>query len=283
MKPTSIIFLAMSLILLFGGFMTCKVAESMAEKQGVKIYSQEKDENGDAVYTYNLSSEEITKLSLVFSNVDVKVHRTEKESYIKLTNFSTSSYSTSLSGNSVSVNGTVSAVSTLIDFSGGGIGFKGLRYLFLDEPDSSRTRSVDLYLSSDSAIKTVDIKSEKGNVILDSLDGKLDFFIDVSGADVILNNLKNTAVVNISATSGNVNVNSSVISSLTVTTESGDITVKSNGLYSENDASYMLKSQEGSVVYNETDKGPSYHTVIPEALCNIKLTSSTGTVYIYDK
>ncbi len=283
MKPTSIIFLAMSLILLFGGFMTCKVAESMADKQGVKIYSQELDKNGDAVYTYNLSSEEITKLTLTFSGVNIKVHYTENDSYIKLTNFSTSSYSTSLSGNVVSVDGTVGAISTLIDFSGGGISFKGLRYLFLDEPDQSRERSVDLYLSSKSSIKTIEIKSTKGGVMLDGLDGRFDFFIDAADGDVTLNNITNAAVANIVTTTGKVEVNSSIITSLAVTTGDSDITVKADGKYGEHNASYELKSQSGVVVYNDTEKGPSYRAVAPDGVTSVKLTSGTGNVFVYDK
>ena len=41
MKPTSLIFLALSLILLVGGFMVCGVAKSMAKNQGIRIYDQE--------------------------------------------------------------------------------------------------------------------------------------------------------------------------------------------------------------------------------------------------
>lgn len=61
MKPTSLIFLALSLILLVGGFMVCGVAKSMAKNQGIRIYDQEINKDGDSVYTYNIADDTVYK------------------------------------------------------------------------------------------------------------------------------------------------------------------------------------------------------------------------------
>ena len=128
MKPTSLIFLALSLILLVGGFMVCGVAKSMAKNQGIRIYDQEINKDGDSVYTYNIADDTVTKLALKFSGIDVHIRGSESESYIELKNFDANSYSTTLTGSTVTVDGTVGFMSSLIDMSGGGIRFKGLRY-----------------------------------------------------------------------------------------------------------------------------------------------------------
>lgn len=46
------------------GLRNCEI---QAKTQGIKIYDQEINAEGDSVYTYNISDESITKLSLVFA------------------------------------------------------------------------------------------------------------------------------------------------------------------------------------------------------------------------
>ena len=87
MRPTSMIFLVLSLILIFGGFMTCSIAKSMAASENISIYDQVFDENGDAIYTYNISEQAINKLALTFSDVDVTVVGGASSSYVELKNF----------------------------------------------------------------------------------------------------------------------------------------------------------------------------------------------------
>ena len=281
MKPTSLIFLAMSLVLLIGGFITCKVAQSMAESRNVKIFDQDFDKNGDAVYNYDLSSSDITKLNLTFHDTDIVFHKTSGKSYIELKNFNVNSYSTKLSGNTVSIDGTVGKLSSLIDFSSGGARFKGLRYFFIDNPDPKRLRSVDIYISDDSLLKTITVTSDGGNVNIDGISGDRDYFVSVNKADVLLTSIDTASVAEISVTDGNVDINGSLVGTLAVNIDNGDATMRSNGHYPTELISYDLNSLSGSVVYNNNDKGGSYRTT-SEIQKSLTTVQATGNIFIYD-
>ena len=281
MKTTSLIFLAMSLVLLVGGFITCKVAKSMADSKNVKIFDQNFNKNGDTVYNYDLSSSDITKLSLTFHDTDIVFHKTSGKSYIELKNFNVNSYSTKLSGKTVSVDGTADKLSSLIDFSSGGAKFKGLRYFFIDNPDPKRLRSVDIYISDDSLLKTITVTSDGGNVNIDGINGDRDYFVYVNKSDVWLTSIDTSSVAEISVSDGNVDINGSIVGTLAVNVNNGNVTMKSNGHYPTELISYDLNSVSGSVVYNNNDKGGNYKTTseIQKSLTTIQ---TTGNIFIYD-
>ena len=86
--------------------------------------TKEINKDGDSVYTYNIADDTVTKLALKFSGIDVHIRGSESESYIELKNFDANSYSTTLTGSTVTVDGTVGFMSSLIDMSGGGIRFR---------------------------------------------------------------------------------------------------------------------------------------------------------------
>ena len=180
MKPTSLIFLALSLILLVGGFMVCGVAKSMAKNQGIRIYDQEINKDGDSVYTYNIADDTVTKLALKFSGIDVHIRGSESESYIELKNFDANSYSTTLTGSTVTVDGTVGFMSSLIDMSGGGIRFKGLRYFLMEKPSGDQQKSITVCISRNSGLKSLNVTSEKGDVYLSDIAGGIEYSISTT-------------------------------------------------------------------------------------------------------
>ena len=282
MKPTSLIFLALSLILVFCGFMTCTVAKDMAEKQGIKIYDQEKNDDGDYVYTFNISEETVTKLNINFSDVDINVYGTDKQSYVELKNFDVNSYKTTLSGSSVTVEGDVGFLSSLVNMSGGGLQFKGLRHFILDKPDPERPKTVNVYLSKNAGIKTLNITLSDGNIFCENVSTSVDYFINAANSDVFFDkvNTGSAAIINIS--NGNASVLTSEIASLSVTIDTGNFTVLSNGAYSQVTTSYNLTAKEGMVKYNGVEIGTNHTLISPAPEHTITATIGKGNITATD-
>lgn len=283
MKPTSLIFLVLSVILLVGGFMTCGIAKSMAAKQGIAIYDQEIDEAGDSVYTYNISDDTISKLALTFSGVDVNIVGTKDKSYVELKNFDVNSYRTSLGSSAVTVDGTVSFFSSMIDMSGGGIQFRGLRYFLLDKPDPKRPKAVNIYISETSELKTLTLSLNKGNVTCKNLSNSLDYYLTVTNGNVTLDSIQTISVAELNVRGGNITVQSSEIATLNAVMDSGNFTVTANGAYSGDLTSYDLKTADGTVNVNTTNVGTDYKVTSAAQKCLIKVNILTkGNVTVND-
>lgn len=249
MKPTSYIFLALAAVLLFGGIITCTVAESMAKANGTEIFEQKKNKDGDMVYKYELTDEKLSKLELEFENVEINIIGSSDKSYVELKNFDPFQYSTTLSGSTVSVDGTVSGLSSLIDLSGGGIKFKGLRYLFFDKPSASRPRSVNVYITDASQIKTLNLNIKKGSVTLKNINNSIDYNISSQSGKVYLDNIVTESVINLKITNGDVDIINSEFVSLFGDMTGGKISVDMSTVSPEF-ISYDVQTENSNIYYN---------------------------------
>ncbi len=284
MKPTSMIFLVLSMILFFGGFLTCKFAVSMAESDQIAIYAQDFDENGDAVYTYAITDEEVDRLSLNFSGVDVTVIGGSETSYLELKNFDVHSYTVSLSSRTVTVNGSSGFLSSLIDTSSGGISFKGLRYFFQNKPDPSRPKSVTVYLASGSSLSGLHMSLEDGNLTLKNIDLPIeDCSINLTNANANLSRVNTEKLMQITAQGGDVNIENSSFALVDAKVTDGNVSVDSVESLAFQNTNYELKiEKDGSIRYNGGYAGTEYPitSALPKYAYRVVVTN--GTISIMD-
>ena len=282
MKPTSYIFLVMSLVLFLGGYFTCGIAETMAASSSTPIFDQTFNDEGDAVYTYNLSGEQNTKLSLTFANVDVRVIGTATESYVMLKNFDVNNYTAALSAGTVKIDGTASFLSSLIDMSDGGLKFKGLRYFLLEKPNPERARSVTVYISELSDLTTVSLTLTNGNVTFENLPNSLDYNVSLSGGNVSFTNVYSRSVANLSVTNGDVSIVNSEISGITVNQDKGNFSYTTADSASSELTSYDLRVEQGTVQYNGVAVNSPYKVTSPAPNSVIRVTMKEGLIRVND-
>ena len=95
MKPTSIIFIIVTIILACAGVLMCISAENMAKDQGIALFKQEHDGNNNYVETYDdIDEASLKKLVISLKNADINVYGGAEKSRIELINFSDNSYNT---------------------------------------------------------------------------------------------------------------------------------------------------------------------------------------------
>ena len=285
MKPTSLIFLALAAVLLFTGWFTCSIASSMADAQGVSIYEQTRNKKGDIVYAYNLSDQKLSKLNLNFSDVNVTIVGSAKKSYVELKNFDPYDYSTTLSGGSVTVDGTVSGLSSFLDMSSGGLKFKGLRYFFADKPIKGHKRSVTVYLSDASNLTSLTLTVKNGDVTLKNIwNENVVYNVNVIEGDLSFNEVVTTAVINARVSTGDITVSNTKATSINANIVGGRINVDTTN-YAAEFVSYKVDTENCTLNYNGT--------VIPEGQlkivtpsdirqCTLNIDATDATVTISD-
>ncbi len=283
MKPASMIFLVLAVILIFGGFMTCRVAKSMAETRGVKIYEQEFNDKGDAIYTYAIADDSVNKLNLTFSDIDVTVVGGAFSSYVELMNFDVTSYRTTLSGGNVTVDGTASLTSSMIDLSDGGIQFRGLRYFLLKKPDPESKRSAVIYLSDNSVLRSLTVTIKKGSVTFRNLPNSLDYTLVLQDADASFYSVSSTSVANINATNSDIFMDSSKFATVSANLKGGSFRMEGGSVITNGVASYDLSvSEEGTIHFNGGLAGETYRVTSPAPECLFKIDMLGGTIEIND-
>ncbi len=282
MKPTSLIFLALSLILLFCGFMTCHIAEGMAKNQGVKLYDQEINDEGDYVYTYKISNDSVAKLNVNFSDVNINIYGTDSQSYVELKNFDVNSYKTTVSGESVTIESDFGFLSSLLNISGSGLEFKGLRHFLIDKPDPEKVKTVNIYLSNNSELKSLTVNSLNGNVYCKNAKAPIDYFINASNSNVFFDKVETSTVAVFNISNGNASITTSKIASLSVTIDAGNLELVSNGAYSSVATSYNLSVNEGVIKYNEDNIGTKHVASSSEPEFTITANIGKGNITATD-
>ena len=283
MKPTSLIFLVLSVILFLGGFTVCKYAESRAKKTSEPIFDSEKNENGDFVAKKAFGNEAISSVSLKFDGVDVEIVSGGDESYIELVNFEPFSYSFSLASSSISADGTVGFVSSMLDRSEGGLQFRGLRYFFADKPEKTAKKTVKLCVSPYAKLNSLVLTVTNGNVTVTDIANPVDYTISVSGGNLFVSGTETTSVFNATVRDGNFECNTSAALTLIAKIENGECKVAANGAFLPGTTAYELTATGGTVIYDGSILEEDTYRVTPTVTKNlIRISVKNGNLNVND-
>ncbi|MBR5767203.1 MAG: DUF4097 family beta strand repeat protein [Clostridia bacterium] len=284
MKPTSVIYLVLAVILFFGGFGMCKYAEKLAEDRNQPIYDQEIGEAGSSLYTYEIDNTAVATLKLVFSDVDVTIKPSpDEKSRVELRNFSVRDYSVTLNGSAVTVDGTVGKLASLLDRSSGGIQFRGLRYFLLKDPDPSLKRSVTVYISDASKLNSLSVSETGGSLSLSDIANPLDYSLSLKDCAARVSGVSTVSVGEISLKAGDLEVSGSSFNTLVIDSTDASVRVTSNGAIQRTTTSYDLSVTEGSLVYNGSlVEDGSYKISQAISLSMIRISVSGGNINLTD-
>ncbi|MBO4770199.1 MAG: DUF4097 family beta strand repeat protein [Clostridia bacterium] len=283
MKPTSIIFLVMAVILFVGGYAMCRFASARAERDGVEIYSQRADSEGNQVYSYTVDDNSISSLKLVFSGVNVTVEPTEGESRVVLTNFPVSSYAVTMSGSTVTIDGTVGKIMSLIDRSSGGLQFRGIRYFLMKNPPDDAEKSVLVYITRYSKLNSLVITDSGGDISLSRLDNPLDYTIISSGASVSLSEVSTVSVMKIDLTSGVLNCDGCEIFTIRASISDGSARINTAGKYDASTIAYNLSAENGSIIYNGAILEEQIYKISPaNTYARMEISVKNGSITLTD-
>ena len=72
MKPTTIIFMIVSVALALAGLVTMRIAEGIGVREGIQVVADTTDD-GDSVFTYDFSEDSIGKISVSVGTADINI------------------------------------------------------------------------------------------------------------------------------------------------------------------------------------------------------------------
>ena len=229
MKPTSIIFLIVSILLGLGGIVTMRVAESMAAKEGIEIISETAIDSDDYIFTYEYGSDNIGKISLNIKDAKVNIIGGAAKPYIELINFAEGMYEFSSSNRIITVSNN-SDLSSLSAIASMAMNFKGLRGLVNYYNISGREKTINVYLCSEYPVKIIDCKLESGEISVGSSKTLTDYNLELTNGYIDVEDITTSSSMNIVLEDGSLTIKNCVVGDFTADIEKGDVSVITSDL-----------------------------------------------------
>ncbi len=187
MKPTSIIFLVVSLFVILTGWLVCRDAEDRAAKEDVQLFDSAINAEKEYVNTFEFAQGEIyNKIELVVGDADVYIYGGYSEAKMEIINFSDGSYRMTTANRNINVDTTIDLMA-IVKFWESGFSFRGLRNYFRNsDVDKAAVKRVVLYLPSDSDVNIINVTVGTGNVYVSNLDTKIDVNLKINRGNATL-------------------------------------------------------------------------------------------------
>lgn len=298
MKPTSIIFIVLSVVIMIVGLFICSAASSSAESAGIEIFASEKNELGDLVFTYDFSDDKIRKIAIETLDADVNVRSTDGNSYIELINFHEGSYSFSRNNRMITVANNAN-VESLLQFGSGNFSFNGLRHYFREMPKSGQPKTVNIYINPANELQSLAFDVSSGNLLISSISAECDYDISVSGGSADVKGISTPGKIDFEGNSAQLSLtdvacdvftseqhnggisaqNFAVFTSLSADTDAGDISLSLAKAISEYKASIATVKGTVTVLGSNYEAG-YFDTVESKDDINFKISVNTGNVAI---
>lgn len=194
----SAVIASVGIIFLLIGYFTAKGT-------GVSLFDQIQNEDGNYVYTYEFNGSEIKKLSLDISYSDVNIIGGAEKNVIELVNFAKDNFNFASSATTVTVK-EKSVFSGLFD-----LNFDGFRNYINSSRMLNKTKTVNIYLTSDSVMRLIETKLYSGDVKASGIYLDADYEITLSYGSVLFDDVKTKGELNANISEGNVDIKNSEI------------------------------------------------------------------------
>jgi len=263
-KPTSIIFLVVSIILVITGFSVVGVAQGMANTEGIELVNTPDDDAGNYIYRYDYDSDSIGKITVNVKDAKINIIGGAAKPYVELVNFADGMYEFSSANRNLMISNNsdytkMSGIASLV------MNFKGLRSLINYYNISGLQKTVNIYLCADYPVKSVDCRLDSGDIEIRDCTTATDYIAEIGTGNLTVTNVSSTSTLNAAIGTGNVTVDQSSFSA-------GDFTITTGNV----DASAVIKKltakiDTGDLIYT------SDHSI---GLYNIRATTIVGKIQI---
>ncbi len=271
MKPTSVIFLIVSVLLACVGVLLCITASSMATDQGIGLFAQTGDEDDNYIATQTFTEEDLKKIVIKVSNVDVNIIGGAEESKLELVNFMNNSYSV-ISGRSTLQISDNAGFSGIVDIDNFKINFGGFRdYLhYLSDFIAGKERKaqvLNIYLTDEADLVNINITVGDADVTISDIDIDCDYKIVLDNGVVDIDGLTTDSTIQIESTeSSNIELDSVITNELHIICPESECFIEiaettfSRAMY--------VEAKSGDIVYDRVESDFAGLDVKFEALGN---------------
>lgn len=273
MKPTSIVSLIISVLLIIVGLVTCFIAQNMAQDNGEYLFAEER--NDDLIQTVDLTDSEISKIELIVGEAEINIYGRAEKSYIEFVNFRENYYALSATNRVLSFD-EIPDVMSMLKFWENGFSFKGMRYIlnFNNQPEDDKPKAINIYLEADREIKIFDINADVCTLHIENMTSPTDYNIVTKEAVIDASTLKTTSSFNINA--GEDNKPADKVTLNMATAMISNINIQADDL--QIDADYFRCNGSGNIICKTGNL--DFATIRRVTEMSLNLTSESGQIQV---
>ena len=256
MKPTSVIFLIVAILLACVGFLLCMTATSLATEQGIGLFSQVGDEDDNYIATEEINEEDLKKIVIKVSNVKVNVIGGAEKAKIELVNFMNNSYQIQAGRSTLQISDN-SGISGIIDIDNFKINFHGFRdYLhYLSDyvaGNPPKEKMLNVYLTDEVDLVNFNITVGNGDVTVSQMQVDCDYKIILESGVVELEQIKTDSSIQIESTStSNIDIDYVTAEELRIMSPKSECFIEiANTTFSR---AMYVEAKSGDIVYDRVE------------------------------
>lgn len=210
MKPTSIIFLIVSVLLVLGGFAAVGVARQMAVTEGIELVSTVADDAGNYIYYYDYDADSIGRITIDVKDADVNIIGGAAKPYVELINFPDGMYEFSSTNRNLNIGNNIDFTS-LNGIASLAMNFRGLRSLINYYNISGLEKTVNVYLCDEHPVTIIDCRVETGTVDIRGNATESDYNVEIGTGSLTVSDISTTSMLNVNIETGSARVSDSLI------------------------------------------------------------------------
>lgn len=224
MKPASIIFLVISVLVVIGGFFLCSEAEDRAAEQNIELFNISRDAEGNRVSVMEYDPAKMQKIAVTLKKGNVHVLE-GTECKVEIYNLFEGAYIKGMSSNMLQINDTL-GVMDIIKEGGQGISFGGLRNILHDLNFEEAEKCIRVYVPAGTPLNAIQITVLEGNIIFDSIhDTNADIILKAENGSITVRDTSTHSRMQIENVQGDTNVSASFANDIRINAADGNISV----------------------------------------------------------
>ena len=248
MKPTSIIFIIIAVMMASVGLLLCFTASNMANDQGVALFTQTGDADSNYTSVHEFDGAAVKKLVLNMSDTTVNIIGGADSNRVEMVNFPDGTYDLSIGKSTLQLSD-ASGIGSFIDIDNFKINFNGFRDYLHYFKYRDKKSSVNVYFTDDASAIILSVTSG-GDVNLQDLRLDCDYKVIVSKGDVNVSNVKTDSSIDIDSTDdSSVNISASSFNEIIVNGVTAYTEIK-NTTFTR---SMYINIKSGSVSYDRLE------------------------------
>ena len=283
MKPSSLIYLLFAVAIILVGLFICSAASAAASANGSELFNSKQNDEGDLVFTYDFSADNVKKISIETLDADVMIEKTSGSSYIELINFADGSYTFSHTNRIVSVTNNTN-LSSILQFGTNGF------------------HSVKVYVGPDSVLQQIAVTLQSGDFSIRNISVQCDYDISVTDGKTSVLSLYNAGSLKFEGSNSDLEIKNADCDIFRGSLHNGSITADnfraSSSLFANTDAGSIklslltplteFRSSINSVKGNVSINGSVYENGYNDAVeknedYNFEIKVNTGDIILMTK
>ena len=211
MKPTSIVFLIISVLLIVGGVITCSVAEDIALTDNYELFHTSED--GGTYVREDFDASKIRKLELLVTDAEINIIGGAEEAYVEFINFRDGLFTLSNSGELISMD-EIPDIKSLFNLQSG-FSFSGMRYILRSGTVSLGEKKINIYLPQETELKQIAVEADNLVLHADNIYNKFDLTLHASESVILqASNYRTACKLEVEAKSAELQIASSYLHSI---------------------------------------------------------------------